>query len=241
MKRFSLFSTAIAAALLAACGGGNTGDGGSTAPSGEADETLIERVVKTDAGGYMMGDPDAPVKLTEYASLICVHCRDFEQEAYDDIKQMVAEGKIAFELRNFLLGAADIAPTILSRCAGPERYFALTDAWYDNWDAQMEAIQTGLGDESFRQSLAQMEPTEAGLLVAERTGAIDFFTQRGISREQAEACLTDEAGLQELETLRSTGIDEGVEGTPTIFVNGQKVDFQGWPALKEQLAEAGAG
>src|SRR5262249_24688328 len=36
-------------------------------------------VVKTPAGGFLMGNPKAKVKLVEYGSLACPHCRHFEE------------------------------------------------------------------------------------------------------------------------------------------------------------------
>lgn len=242
MNRSILFSSIAAATLaLTACDGDETGNGEAGTETVAADSALVSQVVKTEEGGFLMGNPDAPVRLTEYASLVCVHCRDFEQEAFDDIKQLVSEGKISFEFRNFILGGTDIAPTLLSRCGGEDRFFALTDAWYDNWDTQMQAIQTGLQDEAFRQSLDRMSPTDAAARVAEATGAIDFFASRGISRDEAMTCLADEAAFAEVEALRTQGIEDGVQGTPSFFINGEKVDYQGWPAMKAQLTGAGAG
>ncbi len=240
MKRAILLPSIAAAMLLSACGGNQTGGDGESAPAA-SDGELVSQVVETEQGGYLMGNPEAPVRLTEYASLVCVHCRDFEQEAYDEIKAMVDEGKLAFEMRNFLLGGADLVPTLLARCAGPDRFFALTDAWYDDWDAQMQRTQEALSDQAFVQQLQSMDPSEATPLIAEKTNALEFFGARGISRDQAQACLTDEAELAQLEKLKELGIEEGVTGTPSFYINGEKVDFQGWPALKAELVAAGAG
>ena len=40
-----------------------------------------ETVAVTPEGGYVMGNPDAPVKFVEYASFTCSHCRDFARDA----------------------------------------------------------------------------------------------------------------------------------------------------------------
>ena len=34
----------------------------------------------TPAGGFMMGNPNAKVKLVEYGSLTCPHCKAFDDE-----------------------------------------------------------------------------------------------------------------------------------------------------------------
>ena len=78
-----------------------------------------------------------------------------------------------------------------------------------------------------------------------RSGGMDDVifagTETRPERQFAEViCLSDKAKLEEVEKLRNQGIEDGVEGTPTFLINGEKVDFSGWPALKAQLAEAGA-
>ena len=79
MKR-SIFLGSVAAVtvLLSACSGDKTGDGNASETAAAPDGELVNQVVKTKEGGYLMGDPDAPIRLTEYGSLVCVHCRDFE-------------------------------------------------------------------------------------------------------------------------------------------------------------------
>lgn len=240
MQRGILLTPLALSLMLAACGGDEpaaTSEGATVAAS---DGEYAQQVVKTEEGGYRMGNPDAPVQLVEYGSLVCVHCRDFEQEAFDEIKVMVDSGKLNFEYRNFLLGAIDTAPTVLTRCVGPERYFAFTDAWYDDWDQNMNALTGSVQDNAFVQSLKGLTPQEATAKVAEKGGVIDFFTARGMSADEAKACFADEKAYAEIEALRNHGVKDGVEGTPTFLLNGEKIEFTGWPALKAQLAEAGA-
>src|SRR3546814_1043579 len=61
------------------------------APAQGKDWTKV--VVATTEGGVRMGNPDAPVKLIEFASFTCPHCREFNEAAADVLKsKYVASG-----------------------------------------------------------------------------------------------------------------------------------------------------
>jgi len=234
---------AMLAVALVACGGGDSTEKRDTPlekvapPAGTA---WNETVKVTEEGGYLLGNPDAPIKLMEFGSLTCSHCRDFEQQAFDEIaNDFVASGRVSFEFRNFLLNPYDVPLSILTRCGAPETYFPLTSEFYA---AQSEFLTTAQKVDQKQVEAAMQQPEkERFLAIARVMGMIDFFTARGIAAEQAEKCLTDEKQVKTLLAMTEKGSkDYKVEGTPTLFLNGEKYDFQGWPALKTRLQEMGA-
>ena len=63
-----------------------------------------------------MGNPDAPLKLVEYASPTCVHCRDFSRSSADELKRdFVDSGRVSVEFRPFMLNAIDVWPPVMVR------------------------------------------------------------------------------------------------------------------------------
>ena len=87
LKKTALAFAALPLALsLAACGDQAT-EGGVA--KGEAIEEIAppagqqwaDMVSKTEDGGYLMGNPEAPIKLVEYGALSCSHCAEFAAEA----------------------------------------------------------------------------------------------------------------------------------------------------------------
>ncbi len=230
---------------LAACGGGAS-DGAEksdtaletvAAPAGK---TWSKTVTATEEGGFRMGNPDATIKLVEYASLVCVHCRDFKKESFAELTEMVDSGRMSYEFRTFLIGPHDIAPTVIARCAGgADRFFPLMAAWYDDWDANMAKIMAVTKDEAKLASLNAMAPDKAGAELGRLGGVVDFFAARGVSADQANSCLANKPEIEKLNAISELGQKEGVSGTPTFFLNGAKVDFSGWIPLKNQLRDAG--
>ena len=74
----------------------------------------------TPEGGFRMGNPAAPIKLIEYGSLACPHCRHFAETGYKPLLQnYVRTGRVSYEFRNLLISGPDISVSLLARCFGP--------------------------------------------------------------------------------------------------------------------------
>ena len=74
--------------------------------------------------------------------------------------------------------------------------------------------------------------------MAELFGMIDFFASRGISRDQALACLTDLDAAQE---FVDTSNSYEVTSTPTLEINGTRLtSAPSWEELEPALQRAGA-
>ena len=87
--RFAL--AAPLALALAACGSDAADTGGeiegeavAAVPAPEGTEWR-DTVTVTDMDGYMIGNPDAPIKLVEYASLTCPTCARFAAEGMEPL------------------------------------------------------------------------------------------------------------------------------------------------------------
>ncbi len=235
--------TAASLLALSACGSEETALQSSeplptiAAPEGSA---WVDTVSKTEENGYVIGNPEAPIKLVEYAALTCGACASFEHEAYDEIfDKYVTDGRVSFEIRNFLLNPYGIPLGILTRCGPPESYKALTEQVFKNQAAILDGLRD-IDQNAIQVAFSKAE-TEGYGEVAKIMGIIDFFKTRGISEDQANACLADPKNAQELLDMTEKGGKEyKVEGTPTFFLNNQKVEYSGWANLKGKLQEAGA-
>lgn len=241
--RHGATATVLAGALLlGACGGSEAGSEGDRiepieAPAGQP---WTDQVTMTEEGGYLIGNPEAPIKLLEFGSLTCSHCRDFEAQAYDEIvDDFVSSGRVSFEFRNFMLNPFDLSLSLLTQCGGKDRFFPLTSEFYANQEQFLTEAQQ-VGEDKLKAAMAKPEG-ERFLALAETTGMIDFFTARGLPEDEARACLTDDAARKKLlSSVEMANEKYQVSSTPSIFIDGQRHDYQGWPALKTRLREMGA-
>src|SRR5881398_2842705 len=88
-------------------------------------------VAATPAGGFVLGNPKAKVKLVEYGSLSCPHCRAFDEEGVPTLLgKFVKSGQVSWEFRNYVRDAADLTAALIARCNGARGFFPLVRALY---------------------------------------------------------------------------------------------------------------
>ncbi len=205
-----------------------------------ADKAWSDMVVKTPEGGYRMGNPDAPIKLIEYGSLTCPHCAEFVEKGSTELRDnFVASGRVSFEFRNFVRDAIDITAAQLTQCGAPESFFALTDQTFANQKTMFEKAQAA-GQPAYEAAMNQ-PPATRGQALAQLTGLTEFFAARGISRDQANACLADTAKAEKLaKDTTAQGEQFKINGTPTFLINGQTIDTNTWEGVKAELERRGA-
>ncbi|WP_332770602.1 DsbA family protein [Phenylobacterium sp.] len=165
-----------------------------------------------------LGDPKAPVKLVEYASLTCSHCAKFNAEVFPEFKKKYIDtGKVHYTFKEFLTPPAEVAAAgfLMARCAGKDKYFGVVDSVFA---AQQEMFTTG----DMRGSL---------LRVAQSAG---------MNEQQFNACVSDEAALKALDDrVTKSAREQKISATPTFVVNG-KVVKEGEMSLAELDAAVAA-
>lgn len=230
---------------LAACADKSDGSAG---PSGDPIEKVApptgkswtEVIEKTPEGGYRMGNPEAPIKLIEFASLTCPHCKNFGEEAGPELRdKFVASGRVSWEFRNFILNPLDLTMTMAVRCGSPESFFALVDQTFQNQEAIVEAYQKATPAQL--EQASNLRPSQRYQALASLAGLQTFYGARGIAADQANACLADGASAEALAKASSEqGEKYDVKGTPAFVINGSTLDINAWPEIRTRLENLGA-
>ncbi|WP_427969884.1 thioredoxin domain-containing protein [Altererythrobacter sp.] len=249
-RRILASSLAGALALtLAAC---NSGEGGADTPLSEPvaavappeGQAWTDVVTVTDRGGYLQGNPDAPIKLVEYGSLTCPGCAAFSVDGSESLQsEYVATGRVSFEFRSFIIhGPLDLALTRLIGCGRPEAAIPLSDQiWANLQDVQNRAY----ADQQGLQATLKLPEDQRFVAFGQKADLFDFFAARGLSEDQAKTCLADWPSLENLAELsRTYAQDDKVTGTPTFEINGKRLELssteRSWPQVEAALQRAGA-
>lgn len=146
---------------------------------------------------HVRGDVDAPVTLLEYGEFECVHCG----RAYHTIRQMLREVReVRFVFRHF--PQEDVHP-FSERSALAAEAAAAQGRFWEMHDFLFESQHQLEYDDLFRHA------RELGL-------DVDRFTRD----------LVDRAHLSKVHADRASGIDLGVTGTPSFFINGERYEGQ---------------
>jgi protein-disulfide isomerase len=249
--KFRILCAVLPVLFVAACGKGDAGGNSSaSAPAAApvagakppAGQNWVDVVSKTPEGGYVMGNPNAPVKLIEYGSRSCPHCAAFDAEGVPTLKAgPIAAGKMSYEFRDFPVhGPIDMGPILLGQCVQPAQFFPMLE--------QMMAAQPQLlakEQEAFKEvqsSLPNASPAQFTIALTEKLGYVDFVKQRGLPDAKVKACLSDPKALETIATQADTATRQyTVAGTPTFIVNGTvAANVADWASLQPVLKAAGA-
>lgn len=244
--QFGIAVSALAL-LLAGCGSGsdlNAAANQTSAPLQQiappAGGDWTQMVSQTPEGGYRIGNPNAPVKLVEYASLTCPHCRTFSAEATEALRDTyVRSGQVSWEFRNFLLGAPDVALSLLARCQPDAAFFRTVEQIYAQQSEFIAAI-----DESEAQRIGALPPEQQIPPLARAMDLESFFARRGMPAARFNQCVGNQTAVRQLTDLTNQAAAPGpnqVTGTPTFFINGERADADTWARLEPILRGAIGG
>lgn len=188
----------------------------------------------TPEGGVLIGNPNADVKLVEYASMTCPHCAEFAEAGTPQLlDKYVKTGRVSWEFRNFLRDGLDMSMTLISRCSGPDKFVTLSDALFKSQPQLFEKAQAATPE----QQQAATDPTGFANLV----GLQQWAAQRGIPSAKANACLTDQALMTQIMNTSNEVTNQypDFKGTPSFILNGKLLDATAtWDKLEPQLRDA---
>lgn len=182
----------------------------SSLPAGAAspppDAAAMRTILAPRQSDRILGNPNAPITIVEYASMSCPHCAHFDQDVLPQIKKTwIDTGKVKLILRDFPLDEPALKGAMLARCAPPDRFYAFVNALF------ADQVQWVLAPD-YQKALVRM--AELG----------------GMNARTASACLNNKALEDRIVKERLLASqDLGVDATPTFFVNGTK--FAGEPSV----------
>lgn len=151
-------------------------------------------------GDIVFGDKNAKVTVTEYASLSCSHCADFHLKIFPEIeKKYIETGKIQFVFRDFPLNAPALKGAALVRCTAEDKKKTALGTLFRTQNKWAY-------DKDFLLNLQQMA------------------IMLGVDKPGFEKCMADKALEDAILKSRMDGNKElAVSGTPSLFVNGERL------------------
>ena len=198
---------AVVATALALSACSPSAGGKSGGAPGSALETATD---------FPMGSKDAKVVMIEYASITCPHCANFHVNVLPTIKEKyITPGKVRYVFREFPTPPVELATAghLLARCAGGEKRDQVIDALMRG---QIDLVTQAQGPSGAKQAL------------------LNVAVSVGMNEGQFDACMANQDQLKILVDVQEGGVKAGVQGTPTIFINGEQYEA---PAGREMTAD----
>jgi len=152
-------------------------------------------------GEIVLGNPNAPVTIVEYASLTCGHCGNFHRTTLPVLKEKYVDtGLVQFKFRPFPFDEVAMIGAMLAQCVAPKQRVAFLDILFARQN----------------QWLSSPNPIDEFQGIAQ---------QAGLSEADFVVCRKDEKIFNGIRNMQKQANEElGVSSTPTFFVNGQKLE-----------------
>ncbi len=165
------------------------------------------------SGQPIIGKANAPVAMVVFADYKCPNCKNFEDNMLPELRSKYLDtGKVKLVPMNFPFLAENAQlPVDDSKLAAEavECAFKVKDS------AAYDTLSTYL----FRQQGSESEVWATKTKLKSIASNVE-----GLDQTAFGTCLETDATAKAVESDKSVAISAGVNGTPTIFINGKKLD-----------------
>jgi protein-disulfide isomerase len=178
----------------------------------------------TDTYALVRGEPDAPVTVTIYEDFMCPYCGQFEAASRDTLDRLVESGDVKVEYRviSFLDGASNGTDysTRAMNALGAVLDTAGTDA----------AV-------AFHDKLYEHQPAE-GTDGPTDDQLVQYAVEAGAAEDTVRAPIEERSFEGWVVNATDAANKEGVSSTPTVQVDGKKLESTTMDGMVTELQEA---
>jgi len=166
--------------------------------------TAIPEEIKTE-GEPVLGDEDAEVTIVTYEDFECPFCKRFEQNAFQEIKSNYVEQ-----------GEAKII--------WKDRPLSQLHPWAEPAAAAMECVYREGGNEAFWNVKENVFVNQDSIETSNVESKIKTWAEEeSVSESAINRCMENDNPMQEVNADSASAEEIGVSGTPTIYVENQKI------------------
>jgi hypothetical protein len=160
-----------------------------------AQEIPRDKLLAALPSDHVLGKPDAPNVLIDYASFTCPHCANFYIAVMPSLrKEWIETGKLKFIHRHFPSDLVATRASQLAECAPADKFFARVEFLFRK---QVEWLTVG-------DPLVEM---------------VQVLKGEGVTPQEADACFANDRLLDKVIADVQSGQALGVKFTPTLFIN----------------------
>ncbi len=174
------------------------------------------------SGQPVLGQEDAPVKIAVFEDFKCPACRFFDENVFPEVKrELIDTGQARVYFLNYpFLGPDSTTAAIAGECVynqDPEAF----------WDYKTFV---------FRSQGPESEEWATPAFLAD----IARNNLPGIDADALQSCIAGGTYTEQVASERSMGDAAGVQGTPSVFVDGQRLENFEFAAIQLAVEEAQA-
>ncbi len=180
----------------------------------------------------VLGDKNAPIEIIEYAAISCSHCAHFHADVLPALKEKYIDtGKVKLVYRNFIFdNPFDVFASSLTRCTTEENFFPAVKTYF-------EFQKVWVNNQELKR-IYEAEGHEAAIKYAQGEVA-KIGKMSGMNLADAQKCFDNGGVIDYLLKIRQEAVEKyQVNSTPTLIVNGRKIEGHHLEDLERAIAEA---
>ena len=175
-----------------------------------------------DADGLSLGDPNAPVTIDVFEDFQCPACQRFTENTEPlVIQNLVATGQARYVFHNYPFldgdgvgsGESDQAANAAMCANEQDKFWDMHSILFANWNGENQGAFNSRRLQAMAESL-------------------------GLDMDAFNSCFSANKYKAEIQSDFELGGQMGVSGTPTVFVNGQRVGQPSQVASYQEIADA---
>lgn len=193
-------------------------------------------VSRTDHDSYVLGNPNAKLKLVAFISYTCPHCAAFEREAEAPLRMtLIGSGKGSLEVRSYLRDPVDLTVAMLTHCGPADRFFLNNAAFLGSQDSWIKPMVAPSPQQRQRWGAGTL--TQRARYIAADFHFYEIMDTRGYSRAEVDRCLADSALAKRLADQTDAAQKRyGIQGTPSFLIDDTLLaGTYSWDALRPQI------
>ncbi|NDJ33922.1 MAG: thioredoxin domain-containing protein [Chloroflexi bacterium] len=201
-----------------------TGSRGSSSEAAAA-YSQLEQFIDTEqfngAPGFSIGDPEAPVVLVDYSDFSCPACANLAPS----IEELILEedGYVQSGLVRIVYKPVWFVNPPRSEPAARAGYCAAQQGMFWQYHEEVWNLFAASGANAYNEQI-----------LTNRADRVE-----GLNLQQFESCLTSPAAQQAVQSVVDEATSIGVNATPTVYVNGERLQLtQPLTASLESAIEA---
>lgn len=156
---------------------------------------------RTEDGAFILGDPEAPITIVEFADFMCPHCQTYHQTMKEVVRNYVISGQARLEYRFVPVVDPNLSPLTarMAECAdilNPGSFWHAHNVLYELAQARFNSLTP-----------------------------LTYAARAGLDYDSLVTCVSEQAN--QVETDAAVAQAAGILGTPSVMVrynNGELVD-----------------
>jgi protein-disulfide isomerase len=145
-----------------------------------------------------LGNPNAPIKIIEFADFLCPFCTRTVSDLYPKIENLIDQGKVVVYFRDFVVHPQAMIIHNAARCANEQGKY---------WEFNKNVFQKSLN----------------GVDTTKKENLLALAKELNLDIKSFGKCIDENKYSQDVQNDSQAAMNAGVEGTPTFFINGEKI------------------